>query len=91
MKPERGDHGRCHTQPIETTCSCVILKAGSVKNAILLKSPCGVAGTESVFSRGREDPEEKPRKRDRKDEEPHGKEDGTMPGTPHGLTLTREK
>ena len=66
--------------------SCGAPQAESVQNAIWVKSPCGATGAENVFSRGREDPEGKPRKRDKKDEEPRGKEGGKMPRwRPHGL------
>jgi len=56
-----------------------------MQNVFLLKSPCGAAGAGSVFSGGREDPEEKPRKRDMEDEMPRGKEGGMNPRPPHGL------
>ena len=80
MKPEKEERKVCHTQPIETAHSCVIPKAGSMKNQFLLKSPCGATAAGSVFSRGREDPEEKPRKRDKEDEEPRGKKSGRCHG-----------
>ena len=54
--------------------SCGAPQTESVQNAIWVKSPCGVAKAGSVVSHGREDPEGKPRKRDKEDEEPRGNE-----------------
>jgi len=76
MKPEKEECNVCHTQPIETAYSCIIPKTESMKKLFLLKSPCGAIAAGSVFSRGREDPEGKPRKGTKKTKDRAEKKSG---------------
>jgi hypothetical protein len=56
-----GRKGYCPTQPIETADHCDEKTTGYMQNEFWVKSPCGAVRDEIEFSRGREDPEEKPR------------------------------
>ena len=63
----RGESGRsgeqkhCPSQQIETAAHCDTGTTGCMQNAFWVKSPCGAVRDEIEFSRGWEDPEEKPR------------------------------
>ena len=50
----------CPAQQIETAGRCGVESSEYAKNGFWVKSPCGVVRDENEFSRGREDPEEKP-------------------------------